>query len=69
MARQTENERLPEGFVKQASPIILDQVLSTSKLIADAANLITPSDNSTTAHKRSYRNTIRDLHIGTGMTL
>ncbi|KAH6710774.1 Chloroperoxidase [Leptodontidium sp. 2 PMI_412] len=68
-----ENERLPVelGFVKQASPIILDQVLATSKLIADAANLITPTDNSTeTAHKRrAIKNTIRDLHIGSGMTL
>lgn len=71
--RPTENERLPVelGFVKQASPIILDQVLATSKLIADAANLITPTDNSTeTAHKRrAIKNTIRDLHIGSGMTL
>ncbi|KAH7409513.1 Chloroperoxidase [Cadophora sp. MPI-SDFR-AT-0126] len=67
-----QNERLPTdlGFVKQASPITLDQVLATSKLIANAANLITPTDNSTeTAHRRREALKIRDLHIGSGLTL
>lgn len=51
-----ENEKLPTdlGWVKQASAISLDQVLATSKLIADAASLQTNS-NSTAARRR-------DLH-------
>ncbi|KAL2069186.1 hypothetical protein VTL71DRAFT_15524 [Oculimacula yallundae] len=68
-----ENERLPVdlGFVKQASPITLDQVLATSKLIADAANLITPSGNSSgTPHRRHMlKSGIRDLHIGSRLNL
>ncbi|EOD52257.1 Chloroperoxidase [Neofusicoccum parvum] len=54
-----ENERLPVelGFVKQAEPISLEAVTRISEILANASNLITPS-NATAAHKR------RDLHAG-----
>ncbi|KAH8648334.1 Chloroperoxidase [Tricladium varicosporioides] len=58
-----ENERLPTelGWSKQASEITLDQVMATSKRIADAAVLTTGSATDST-HSKSRR----DLHSGFG---
>ncbi|CZR56209.1 related to chloroperoxidase [Phialocephala subalpina] len=61
-----ENEKLPTelGWTKQATPINLDQVGTTSQLISNATSLITASQPAAAQAVLSRRNLVRDLHSG-----
>lgn len=59
-----ENERLPTdlGWTKQATPILLTEVLHMSTVIGNSSTLITPGGPA--AHRKRSTVIRRDIHTG-----